>query len=57
MNKNDVTIGLLPIYHQMGCFLALVSLMVGAKIINVRKFSFTGMLQAIQEHKVLHMMR
>ena len=52
MDANDVTLALLPMYHSMGCFLAFISLMVGSRIVSIRKFSFTGMLKAIQDHKV-----
>jgi len=53
MNEDDVIIDFLPFYHVTGCFLAFFSLIVGARMIYAaKKFSFTGMLRAIQEHKV-----
>jgi len=52
MNENDVILGMLPFYHTYGCLMGSASLILGARFINFSKFSFTGMLQAIQEHKV-----
>ncbi len=52
MDKNDVFFGLLPFYHVYGCLMTSICLIVGARMINFQKFSFIGMLEAVQEHKV-----
>ena len=52
MDINYVIFGLLPFYHVYGCLIASVSVIVGAQMINLQKFSFIGMLEAVQEHKV-----
>lgn len=39
-------------FHQYGCYLALTSLAVGATLVNMLKFDFVQMLQAIQDYRV-----
>jgi len=51
-DENDVSFGLMPLYHQAGWLRALGVLCLGAKLVTMAKFSFSGMLQAIQDHKV-----
>ncbi len=54
MNENDVVIGLLPFYHVYGGLMGATSLVLGARFINISKFSFIGMLEAIQKHRVYY---
>jgi acyl-CoA synthetase (AMP-forming)/AMP-acid ligase II len=51
--KQDVNLGLLPMFHQYGCLIGLTTLSVGAKLIIVPKFSFVDMLNTIQEYRVI----
>lgn len=48
----DTNLCVLPMFHQYGCMLGLTSIATGAKLVIVPKFSFTAMLEAIQNYKV-----
>ena len=39
-------------FHQYGCLMALTSFAVGATVVNMPRFGFVEMLEAIQEYKV-----
>ena len=50
--KEDLILGALPMFHVYGGFNALGSLSMGSQLICLPKFSFSGMMEVIEEYRV-----
>ena len=54
--KNDIVLNLLPLYHVFGFFVSLVSFSLALPVICVPPFDISGVLLAVQHHKVYRKM-